>query len=559
MPVSRPLLILALLSSACVGQIAVPKPATPHPAPVQMPPSPPPVVSACTGTPSVAPTVARRMTRWEYDNTLRDLLGDQTQPAAAFDAEEEVLGFNNNSGALTTSSAMVQKLISASEGVASRATQNLAAIAWVSCNGTYDDTCAAAFIDAFTSRAWRRALTADEHQALTDLYDSGKMIGGLDADGGELSAFDSGVQLVIEAVLQSPDFLYRLEDATTGSTQPVTGYEMASRLSYLLWGSTPDDALLTAAGSGQLDTPAQVLTQAQRMIEDPRARQLVVQFHQQWLDFDRISKVGKAASIYPDWSNDIGVAMFQETSQFVEHVVFDGEGTWDALLGAQYSYLNPQLASFYGASGGMNNAGFAKTALDAQHAGLLTQGTMMTINAHSDQTSPVHRGKLIREQYLCQPLPPPPAGVVIQVPAPDSNTTARQRFAEHSNNPQCSGCHTLMDGVGFGFENFDGIGRFRTTENNQTIDASGSLIGADVAGDFQGAAGLAQKLLQSTAAKNCYVKQWFRYGYGRGEQPADACSLERLEKSFEADGHGVKSLLLSLSGSDAFLYKAGAP
>jgi hypothetical protein len=338
----------------------------------------------------------------------------------------------------------------------------------------------------------------------------------------------------------------------------VTGYELASRLSYLLWGSMPDDTLLTAAGKGELDTPAQVLAQAQRMIQDPRSRALVVQFHQQWLDFDRIDKVGKAAAIYPDWSADIGTLMFQETSQFVEHVVFDGEGTWDALISAQYSYLNPQLAGFYGVAANMD-PGFSKTTLDANHAGLLTQGTMMTINAHSDQTSPVHRGKLIREQYFCQPLPPPPAGVVIQVPAPDPNSTARQRFAEHSSNPACSGCHLLMDPIGFGFENYDGIGRFRTTDNNQPIDATGQTNATDVAGDFDGAAGLAQKLLQSSAAKHCYVKQWFRYGYGRGEQQADACSLEQLETSFENDGHGVKALLISLTGSDAFLWKAGAP
>jgi hypothetical protein len=220
--------------------------------------------------------------------------------------------------------------------------------------------------------------------------------------------------------------------------------------------------------------------------------------------------------------------------------------------------LNPQLAGFYGVGAGMGT-GFEKTPLDAQHAGLLTQGTMMTINAHSDQTSPVHRGKLIREAYFCTPLPPPPAGVVIQVPTPDPNSTARQRFAQHSSDPACSGCHTLMDPIGFGFENFDGVGRYRTTENNQAIDASGEIKGTDVQGTFQGAAGLAQRMVGSEQARNCYVKQWFRYGYGRGEQTADACSVEQLEKSFEGGGHGVKALLLSLTGSDAFLYKAGAP
>ncbi len=367
-------------------------------------------------------------------------------------------------------------------------------------------------------------------------------------------------------MLQSPDFLYRVETTAspTGTTgaltdsataQRVMGYEMASRLSYLLWGSLPDDALLTAAGKGQLDTPEQVLAQAQRMIDDPRARQMVVQFHQQWLDFDRIEKVGKSAQVYPEWSQAIGASMEGEAAQFVEHVVFDGEGTWDALVTAPYSWVDPQLAAFYGVQPGAPG-GFAKVQLGAERSGLLTLGAMMTVNAHSNQTSPVHRGKLVREAYFCEVLPPPPPGIVIQVPDPAPNSTARQRFQEHSNNPNCSGCHQLMDPVGFGFEGFDGVGRFRTTDNGQPLDTSGNLMGTDVPGTFDGAAGLAQRVLSSERARDCYVKQWFRYGYGRGEQPQDACAVEQLEKGFQSNGRGVKALVLELTRSDAFLYKS---
>lgn len=556
---------LVILASACEGQLVGPIPDVRvlqnHPALNDA--GMPVPVSACTGERSPGPAPIRRMTRDEYDNTVRDLLADDTHPAADFGAEEEALGFNNNATALTTSPALVEKQLAAAEAIATRVVGQLFSLDWYSCSQTAqgDDGCARVFIDAFAPRAWRRPITPDERDSLFALYTQGKTIGAVDVNNMPLIPFAAGLQLVITGALLSPDFLYRVEDTGTAGVAAVSDVELASRLSYLIWGSMPDDVLLDAANRGELHTPEQISVQAERMLTNPKARATVVKFHQQWLDFDRIHNVGKAQQVFPSWNTGIATYMEFETQQFVEHVVFDGEGTWDALMTAPYSYLNEPLATFYGLPwpGAQGDTTFQKIPLDPlQRSGLLTQGSLLTINAHSNQTSPVHRGKLVRESFMCQLLPNPPGNVQINVPEPDPNSTARERFAQHSADVACSGCHKLMDPLGFGFENFDGVGKWRTTENGRLIDASGELVVSDVAGPFQGAQGLGRKLVQSPQAQRCYVQQWFRYGAGRGETTLDACTLERLDQAFQANGHDVKKLILSLTQTDAFLYR-GAP
>jgi hypothetical protein len=317
----------------------------------------------------------------------------------------------------------------------------------------------------------------------------------------------------------------------------------------------PDEELFDAAAAGKLVKADEIATQARRMLDDPRARAAVENFHAQWLDYYRIASVGKNAALFPDWSPAIGQLMHEETRSFIEHVVFDGEGTIDALLGAPYSFMNAELAAFYGLDG-PTSAAFEKVELDpAQRAGLLTTGTLLALNAHSNQTSPVHRGKMIREQILCDVMPLPPPDVMITVPEPDPNSTAKERFAEHSANPSCKGCHQLMDPIGFGFENYDSVARFRTTENGKTIDATGELTQSDVDGAFDGVVELAAKLASSKDVEKCYATQWFRYAYGRGEQKEDLCTTAWLADEFAKKGGSVKELLVALTQTDAFLYR----
>jgi hypothetical protein len=317
----------------------------------------------------------------------------------------------------------------------------------------------------------------------------------------------------------------------------------------------PDEPLFAAAAAGQLATPEQIAAQARRMLDDPKAREAVANFHQQWLDYNRIANVTKDATLFPEWTPGIAGLMREEAQAFLDDAVFGANGSLASLLTSSSGFLNADLAAFYGVVG-PTGAQFEPVALDPmQRAGVLTLGSLLTINAHSNQTSPVHRGLLVRERFLCDPVPPPPPDVMVQAPAPNPDSTARERFAEHSVNPACGGCHSLMDPLGFGFENYDAMGRFRTEENGLPIDATGSITASDVDGPYVGVIELAGKLAASQDVESCYVKQWFRYGYGRGETVTDSCSLATLSDRFSAAQGNIKELLVALTQTDAFLYR----
>jgi hypothetical protein len=494
------------------------------------------------------------MTRFEYDNTVRDLLGDTTGPADAFGAEEEALGFNNNAANLVTSSTLAEKYMVAAEDIAARATDPISKIGCDPAT-TGDDACARQFIAQFGKRAFRRPLTTEESAMFFGWFDTGRTG----------SDFRSGIEMVIETTLQSPPFLYRVEFGVlpTPGEQVVRldGWETASRLSYFLWGSMPDDKLFVAAEAGQLATSQDIATQAKRMLDDPKAKQVVGNFHEQWLHYDRLASVGKDAALFPEWSTAVGDLMHEETADFIQDVIFQGAGDLTSLLTAPYTFVNADLAKFYGIPG-PNGAAFGKVQLDpAQRAGILTLGSLLTINAHSNQTSPVHRGKLVRERFLCDQMPPPPPNVMITPPEPNPTSTARERFAQHSSNAVCGGCHALMDPLGFGFENYDAMGRFRTEENGKTIDPSGAISQSDIDGTFVGVVDLAKKLAGSGDVRNCYTTQWFRFAFGRGETAQDACTLSTVGAAFAAKQGNIKELLVALTQTDAFQYRraGGAP
>ncbi len=551
MPRSRSSLVPAILASslaaaalaACQGQLGEPPPA---------PVDPPPYTAAqCKEGIQSGPAPVRRMTRFEYDATVRDLLGDDTHPAAGFGAEEEALGFANNATALTTSTFLAEKYLVAAEEISDRATTPLSKN--VGCDPTAigDDACAAEFVADFLPRAFRRAVTADELDTYFALYQAGRA--------NPEDDFRSGIRLVIEGALNSPDFLYRVElggePAGDGEHVRVTSYEMASRLSYFLWGSMPDAELFDAAEAGELDTNEGVLAQAQRMLNDPKARDAVREFHRQWLDFDRVRNVGKSAGVFPEWSPELAERMVTEAELFVENTVFDGPGTLAALYTSNSTWLDADLAAFYGASG-PEGAEFEPVSLPAaQRSGLLTLGAMLSFHAHSNASSPVHRGKFVREQLFCEILEPPPPNLAVEPVEPDPNATIREKLIQHQTDPSCSGCHKLMDSIGFGFEAYDGIGRFRTTEAGKPVDDSGYLTATDVGGAFDGIAGLASKLTESEQAERCYVRQYFRYAYGRGEVAEDYCSFGELEDAFASTDGSVTSLLAALTQTDAFLYR----
>ncbi|MEZ4307414.1 MAG: DUF1592 domain-containing protein [Polyangiaceae bacterium] len=542
-------LIAVAATSACLGNIGDPAdpPDTPDPEPQ----------AVCTGEIEPGPSPIRRMTRFEYNNTVRDLLGDTTGPADTFGAEEEALGFNNNAANLTVSDQLANKYMFAAEGVSERATDPAVMPATLGCDvaAVGQDMCAQMFIGRFLPRAFRRPVSDEERAAYFALYQKGL------AEPDEPDPFRVGIELVIQAALQSPALLYRVEMGLPAEGEAtyvkLSHHEMASRLSYFLWGTMPDPELFAAAELGQLGTKEEIEAQARRMLADPKAHDAIEEFHQQWLDYDRIGNITKDAALFPDYSPALGQMMREEMRAFIDHAVFDDGGDLATVLTAPYSYMTPELAAFYGATvpDGAEPGVPVKVSLDpSQRAGLLTFGALMTINAHTNQTSPVHRGKLVREQFLCFTMPPPPPEVNPVAPQPGDGTTAKERFAQHSADKGCNGCHRLMDPIGFGFEHYDSIGRYRTLDAGQKIDATGSVADSDVP-DFTDAVDLVNKMADSEDVQACYVKQWFRFGYGRGEGKVDACTVKTLTDAFAENGGDIRELLVSLTQTDAFLYR----
>lgn len=506
--------------------------------------------SACSATPSPGPTPLRRLTRVEYDNTVRELLGDTSRPSSIFPPDEKLGGFDNNASTLTVSTLHADQYAVAAETLAARAVTNLPKL--LPCNPAQagEDACARSFIAEFGRRAYRRPLSDAEATRLFAVYSYGK--------GKAAYPFAARVQMVLEAMLQSPNFLYRPEfGAAPGAGETVVAlspYEVASRLSYLIWGSMPDDELFRAAAAGELGSAARLEAQARRMLADGRARAAFARFTELWLELDRIPDLEKETAVFRSWRPELRDAMHAEATRFVEHVVWGGAGDLRTLLSSPDAFVDARLAAVYGiAPPAGAGAGLVATTLDpARRGGLLTRAGVLAKLAKADQTSPVHRGLFVREQLFCDTPPPPPPNANVKPPDLDPNLTTRERFSEHKNNPQCYGCHQLLDPIGLGFENFDGIGAWRDTEAGVAVDASGEIDGTDVAGPFNGLRELQDKLAGSAQVRACAVTQWFRYGMGRGEVAADACNLERARGRFAETGGKFPELIVALTQMDGF-------
>jgi len=471
--------------------------------------------------------------------------------------DERALGFANNAEVVSTGGLLVEAYTDLAEEAGDVVAANAATYAGCAAT-TPDAACAATFVASFGRRAWRRPLGADEQAALAAVYAGGA------ADGG----FSEGIARVTAVLLSSPQFLYRLETGTSAATPvatpaadlpdaiALTPNELATRLSYLLWGSMPDATLLDAADAGRLAAPADLAREARRMLADPRARAIVTTFHAQWLGVDQLADASKDHIVYPAYTAELSTAFTRETARFVEKVVFDREGTLGALLSAPYTFGDATLASFYGgtASASATDADLI-TLPAAQRAGLLTQGAFLSVYGKADQSDPIHRGRFVRERLLCTTPPAPPPNITVRPPDLDPRLTTRQRFAAHTGDPNCSGCHMLLDPIGFSFEHYDGIGHWRDMEGGQPVDSSGALAGTDVDSALDGVVTLAGDLARSTDVQVCYATQWFRFAYGRGETTADACSISDLATAFSAAKGDVRELLVALTQTDAFRYR----
>jgi hypothetical protein len=523
-------------------------------------PLPDPAALCAAGSRDPGPSPMRRLTRTEYGRTLRDLLAAAPGGAALVDVsglppDERAAGFDDNADVMGTSDLLIEQYADVAARAAAVVTGDLARFLPCAAAGAGDAACADTFIKSFGGRAWRRPLTTDETASLRAVLAEAETQG---------DTFAEGIGRVVEVVLQSPQFMYRVEAAAGSGAAPelpgavrLSPHETAVRLSYLIWGTMPDDALMAAAAEDRLATSADVVREARRMLDDPRAREPVQTFHAQWLGLDNLDDLDKDRVVYPAFEPALADSFRAETVRFVDEVVWSREGTLRALLTAPYTFVDRRLAAFYGVDApGASDTQMAHVALDpTRRAGLLTHASLLSIHAKANQTSPVHRGRFVREQLFCTVPPPPPADLEIRPPDLDPRLTTRQRFAQHTADQYCSSCHMMLDPIGFGFEHFDGLGRWRDRESGNPIDTTGELHATDVDGKFDGVVELGQRLAGSARVSRCYATQWFRFGYGRGESAADTCSVDTLAAALSGSKGNVRQLILALVVTDAFRYR----
>lgn len=500
----------------------------------------------CTA-PKLGGSPLRRLTRREYNNVVRDLLKDTTRPAEQFVPESEQSGFTNGADSTLLSSVVIDDFEIAATALAKEATTAAKLGMLVGCDPEAvagQDACASAFIRSFGQRAFRRALDDAQVADYQALYASTKASAG----------FAVAIELVLRAMLQSPYFLYRIElgapAPANGAAVPLTAEETAVRLSFLLWGSIPDPALMQAAREGKLETAADVRAQAVRMLDDDRGSALFSDFHVQWGQLEGLPNQTKPAPFTPE----IGRLLVEETKHFVDQILRKGDGSLSTLLTSPVTYLNQELAEYYGVTG-VTGAGFQPFTLPAgQRSGLLTQGSFMGNFAHGTEPSPVLRGKFILTQLVCSPPPPPPDDLDTTLPPPDPTKSARQQLVELTGKGTCVGCHTMLNPAGFAFEHFDGLGRYRTLERGLPVDASSEVVvPSDMAGSYANHQDFLTALSNSQAVRSCLASKWFIYAHGRLPETDDACSLSAATTSFQSSGN-IRELILAMTETPAFRY-----
>ena len=532
-------------------------------------------------TPESASDGLKRLTAEAYNNTISDLFSRAGVEAVIFPFELDVDGFDNNTAINTATPTLVETYFEAAFVIAAtvaRAAENVADCEPVT------DSCAKQYLLATARRAWRRDLSSEEHSSLSRDFDQ---------DAQQLG-WRAALELGLAYVLQAPDFLYfpefGLDNQTSdGDRVTLNGYEVASRLSYLIWKSMPDETLLQLAKEGRLTQREEVIRQAWRMLGDIKAQRGILGFYKQLLELDKIGTTSLDFSLYlnhleGDGGSDylhqiLQPAMRFEPEIFVVDEVFRGSGKLSGLLTANHSYITESLAELYGVEIDESSEAvywqsqfsdivtnyhentFYKTQLDpAQRSGVLTMLGFLNSHAKLTHPSPVLRGVFVQERFLCTPPPPPPG----DVPAlEDTNNgqeprTNRERYANHTQNPACFSCHESIDGIGFTFENYDALGMWRDTDNGYPVDASGKLVNTDVDGPVQNAVAMTNALAQSKTVHNCHVKQWFRYAFGRSETYMDRPYLDAMGEGFWGSGGDIAQLIVNIAGSKAFLSRKAA-
>jgi hypothetical protein len=511
--------------------------------------------------------VAHRLNNVEYDNTVRDLVGIDLKPSSTYGFPDDayVEGFDNNADALTAPPLLLEKLQTATEAIVSAALSTSAGNAAVRsrimvCDPakTGESACAGQILATFASRAFRRPVTAADMSSYAQLVDVAKSVG----DG-----FEQGIAAGMEAILLSPRFLFRIEaNPGVGHNAPLDDYEVASRLSYFLWSSMPDDTLFARAASGGLHDGASIVDEVHRMLADPRASALVDNLAGEWLGSRQLA-VQQVTLTDVTFDDALRGAMTSEASMFLDEM-FRGGHAIKELLGADFLFANDRLAAHYGLTGtGTLGPTLAKLPLTdmRRSGGILTQANTLTVTSMRDRTSPTRRGKWVSENLLCFIIPPPPPMIPqLDPPSTTAPTSVRDRLAAHrAKGSTCNGCHQYIDPIGFGLEHFDAVGRWRDTDNGIAIDATGNVPGSNA--PFDGAVTLAAAVGSDPRFLDCMIRKLMTYAVGRtlvttpssGSPMDDTAGLADIRQRLGSTDARLDHLIELVASSPAMTMRIG--
>jgi hypothetical protein len=506
-------------------------------------------------TTELAPLRMRRLLDRQYVNSVRALFGEEVASVAAPPENLISHGFEAIGAAEVKLPALaVKRYEESARAIGEQAILDLGVLApYMECepSGPDDAACMTQFVERFGRRALRRPLEAEEVERYVAL--------GV-ATAGDFASFYAGVSHVISAALQSPSFLYQIEVGEPDPDDParlrLTGYEMATRLSFFLLDTTPSDELLDMAESGALADAEGVRAAAEEMLGEDAARGALAAYYEERFKLRSLVGLSKDPETYPTFNAELAAAMRQEALELLEHIVWEEDVDYRELFTARYAFVNADLAELYGLEPPEDPEAFERRELpaDGGRMGVLGQAGFLALHAHPRLTSPTRRGRFVLERLLCTDVPPPPPDVNPLLPEdPGRPETMRDKLSRHMEDEACAGCHKLMDPVGLGLEHFDGIGAFRPDDRGMPLDVSGEI--ADV-GPFDGLAGLAELLVSLPSLDTCWVRNLYRHATAHVEGGYELPLIEELSGSFAQSGHRVRQLLIDLVASPGFRYAA---
>ncbi len=509
------------------------------------------------GSDSAGPYALRRLTRLEYQNTIRDLLGItlSDEDRRGF-SEDQVQGGGFGSGAAIVTSVDSRQFLDVSSKLADTAVATLGKLMPAGCEAPAPDAeqgCITRFVEEFGLRAFRRPVNPAEAEGMSTLYKQLRSA--------EVGAdWKQAVHDVLLAFLQSPELLYRWEldgaPIKDGNLIKFGPYEIASRLSYLLWASMPDNELLAAAKTGKLSTPDQIAAQAERLLKDDKARDGLRDFHMQWLGIYGVDELEKDDS-FKTYSPEVAKAMLAETGAFLDAAFFGASATGklEALMTSSTSFVNAALAKHYGVGGVTGDAPQKVDLNPMQRAGILTQGAYLARHAKEADSFPIARGVHVLRQVLCQELPEPNIELP---PAPEQTpgTTTRKLYEDFTKAAACQVCHGRINGVGFAFENYDATGGYRDKEEGQVVDSSGSLDLPSGKVTWKNGIEFVKAIAVTPELRDCAARNWMRFLLRRDERPEEMGSLDAVEKAFGSSSYDLRQMMLGLTRTRAFTHRA---